>query len=108
MISLGLGLQCSQRPPGGGVDPAIASAVVTGAGTASVNVTFPPSGQQNGRNYYLSVDETAEVVWSGFDWSINNADGIAYSSPDNVAYPWLATTWLVVDGSLPAPTVTMG
>jgi hypothetical protein len=95
----------ASAPPG--PDPETASAVVSGAGTATSNGTYERTGEQNGKAYYVSGGN--EIVWSGADWRINDGalESISYGSSDDVAYPWLAT-WSASDGNPPAPTVEAG
>lgn len=93
-----------------GFDPETASAVVTGAGSPELNVTYPRAGSVNGRAYF-QLAEVGELAWSGVGWEFNGAAGggyNAYLSPKDVEYPWLATAWEVADGTPPAPTVAAG
>jgi hypothetical protein len=107
---MGALLTLLKRQRGAAIDPETASAVVSGAGTATVNATHTRSGSQNGKPYFVNgVD--SEIIWDNGagEWWINDGSfGTAYSSGEDVAFPWLVTAWTVVDGDTPAPTVTAG
>ncbi len=106
-VRRGQGLSLSPAPASPDLDPETASAVVAGAGTAEANLTYPRAGEQDGRPRFLL--DLREISWGGSQWNINGPDGFTlYFSNDDVAYPWLVTTWLPSDGSPPVPTVTMG
>lgn len=97
---------------GASVAPTQNTAVVAGAGTALANGSYTARGMRNGKPYYNLLgqpDSNADDViqWDGAQWVILGV-GLAeyYVSPDNVAFPWLAT---FVSGALgvdPAPAVT--
>ena len=88
---------------------------VSGAGSANANNTYTYDGiGANGRPIYrngLTFPSDATVNWTLTNqWEIRG-DGFAlvyYFSTDNVAYPWLVTTWQVSGGSSPVPTVVEG
>jgi hypothetical protein len=88
---------------------------VSGAGSANANNTYTYDGiGANGKPIYrngLTFPQDATVNWSfSNQWEIRG-DGFAlvyYFSTDNVAYPWLVTTWQVSGGSSPVPTVVEG
>jgi hypothetical protein len=92
-----------------GPDPETASAIVSGAGSASSNGTYERNGDVNGRPNYELLGGNF-IRWSGASWVLNDntVGGTTYSSSDDVAYPWLVTTWVVEDGTEPVPTVTIG
>jgi hypothetical protein len=88
---------------------------VSGAGSANANNTYTYDGiGANGRPIYrngLTFPSDATVNWTLTNqWEIRG-DGFAlvyYFSTDNVAYPWLVTTWQVSGGNSPVPTVVEG
>ncbi len=88
---------------------------VSGAGSANANNTYTYDGiGANGKPIYrngLTFPQDATVNWTlSNQWEIRG-DGFAlvyYFSTDNVAYPWLVTTWQVSGGSSPVPTVVEG
>lgn len=87
--------------------------VVSGAGTASVNGTYWPTGTLNGRViYYLNgeVDAGNPALWfSGTEWFIGLLGSEIYMTTGDDA-PW-EETWtptIVGPGDSPAPTVTQG
>lgn len=88
------------------------SAVVTGAGTSAANGTLSYFGQLNGRAAYVydgSTDPTVDgILWADAQWKINTSGAGVYFSNDDVAFPWLVSTWEQNDGDLPVPVVTQG
>lgn len=83
---------------------------IIGAGTEAANGYYTKRGTFNGRPYYNLIgtpNATAAyaVSWSGSDWKIFKDDGNnQYGSTDDVAYPWLVTTWSQNGGDTPVPT----
>lgn len=89
-------------------DPATASVIVSGAGTPTANGEYPPFDTFNGKPRYKKTTSTNLVFWNGGAWIVDDEEDVgapAYSSTQNVAYPWLVTVWAVEDGALPVPTV---
>lgn len=93
---------------------AASSAIVSGAGTAAVNGTYTERGTSDGKPYYNlegQPDNTGidVIVWqtASVRWVIYTNDSM-YQSTDAVAFPWLVTTWVALEGSEPVPTVTEG
>lgn len=93
----------------------MSSVLVSGAGTASVNGTYTvwASSPLNGKTaYVLSGTEPGDpgsdgIYWDGTQWRIYGDGGtFYYFSDDDVAEPWLVTTWQLDNGSEPFPTVT--
>lgn len=84
------------------------SVLVSGAGTSAVNGTYLVDGTFNGKTRYTlvgGVTGTNSIAWYGTTWQIVSTAG-QYTSFDDVAYPWLVTSWLTSGGSNPVPTVT--
>jgi hypothetical protein len=82
--------------------------LVSGAGTSAVNGAYLVDGTFNGKTRYTlvgGVTGTNSIAWYGTTWQIVSTTG-QYTSFDNVAYPWLVTSWLTSGGSNPVPTVT--
>ena len=85
----------------------MADMIVSGAGTSEVNGTYVESGTYDGGRPKYVYDNYV-LIWSS-GWGIVTQDfsSVYYASDDDVATPDLCTTWKVVmDGELPAPTVT--
>jgi len=83
------------------------SVLVSGAGTTSSNGTYTLSGQENGKNRYVSGSNV--INWDGSNWLIYEfveLEDVAYISSDDVEFPWQVTTWSEANGSVPNPTVT--
>lgn len=82
--------------------------VVSGAGTSAANGTPTYFNQTNSRAAYVysGSDPTADgIYWTGTAWRIRRSSSTLYASSDDVAFPWLATTWDEAIGDSPAPTV---
>lgn len=79
---------------------------ISGAGTS--NGLYIENGSVASRpQYTLSGGILAAVSWSGAQWVILSEDELnQYVSDDDVAFPWLVTTWATDEGSLPLPTLT--
>ena len=78
---------------------------VSGTGNANVDGSYNPNGTINGRNAYIhAVNGITEVFWTGAQLRILAVDAI-YDSYDDVAEPWLATTWILVSGTGGIPVV---
>lgn len=91
------------------VELAGGSTTVKNAETAAVNGEYTQRGTSNSKPYYNLVGQANSttnyaIVWTGTIWRINNSAGtLVYQSTNNVAYPWLVTTWT---GATAVPTVT--
>lgn len=82
--------------------------LVSGAGTSAVNGTYLVDGTFNGKTRYTLVGGVTganSIAWYGTTWQIVSTTG-QYTSFNDVAYPWLVTSWLTSGGSNPVPTVT--
>ncbi len=84
----------------------MASMIVSGAGTSTANETYVENGTQNGKPYYEYFDQA--IQWNGIAWQITGSSGTItwYESTEDVATPNLVSSWDIVDGSAPAPTVS--
>lgn len=87
----------------------MANVVVSGAGSSEVNGTYEPGGFINDRPIYGFGVFT--IWWEGGAWIIFEGEagsfGLTYYySADDVAEPWLATTWGADSGFDPPPTVS--
>lgn len=84
---------------------------VYGGGTGSVTAAYNARGTEELKPYYNVIGQagsinTYAIVWPGVAWTVNDSAGFeVYYSNDDVAYPWLVTTWLLGTGVAPAPTV---
>lgn len=84
--------------------------LVAGAGTEAANGYYTKRGTSNGKGYFTLLGMPSHQVeggvsWDGSIWVIYNAAGqLQYQSTDDVAYPWLVTTWTLVNGANPVPT----
>jgi hypothetical protein len=88
---------------------AIPNIIVASAGTTAVNGTYVSNSAQNDRPVYRLYDALYYIMWDDPDWYIYYYDTgftYLYVSTDDVATPDLCTTWTVVDGDAPVPTVT--
>ena len=91
------------------------SVTVSGAGTAAINGIYFADGTFNGKTKYTLTGAISSpifpsgfsnsIAWYGTTWQIVSTTG-QYASFDDVAYPWLVTSWLTSGGSNPVPTVT--
>lgn len=112
-MSVFTAIAASAKPTEAAGEP---SAIVSGAGTAGANGTYTERGDANGRPYYNLEGQpdnpfSSSIEWNGADmWTIRNSDGDAfYTSGDDVAFPWLVTTWGQGDfGVNPVPVVSEG
>ena len=79
--------------------------LVAGAGTTSMNGTYVPGAETVGKPSY---DKGADdISWSGTLWKIRlNSSTSQYQSAENVDTPDIVTTWTVMGGDAPAPTVS--
>ena len=88
----------------------MANIIVSGAGTTAVNGTYVATGQLSGDKPVYANNANSDIVigWDSIEWFIMNLSTqvIYYYSPDDVATPDLCTTWEVIDGEPPVPTVT--
>ena len=86
------------------------SVLVSDAGTIAAKGTYTKRGVNNGKPYYNLVGEPdvfdiMSVFWSGGAWDITDEDAL-YTSDEDVAFPWQVTTWNLINGSAPVPTVS--
>ena len=91
--------------------------IVSGAGTSAANGTYAFQGVHawNNKPYYKKSNQEL-IEWdftgNGHTWEIVGFDEdefedvVFYYTDDDVATPDLVTTWVLEDGSSPAPTVT--
>jgi hypothetical protein len=93
--------------------PTESNALVTGAGTITVNGSYIPMGTSGGKTYYnmegTSDDPTVNaIVWAGSAWQILDDRGtVMYSAPNGDSFPWEATEWITqASGINPPPIVT--
>lgn len=96
--------------PIGGSPPVNESFTVAGAGSSAMNGTYVNYGTANGKPKYSKdgTDSYPRIYWSSGFWVMDvTGNAVAdYSSNQDVATPDLVTTWNVVEGVGPAPTVT--
>jgi len=81
----------------------MSNVIVASAGTTAVNGTYTLNGTVNGRSAY--VFGSYAIEWDGADWHLFDSGFTYYTSPSDVAQPWLAT-WFRASGSIPTPTFT--
>jgi hypothetical protein len=84
--------------------------IVSGAGRGHANGRYLQAGISNGKPYYEKTgNQDPLILWVEDAWriydSIDNED-TWYFSTEDVATPDLVTTWTVLEGQAPAPTVT--
>ena len=86
---------------------------ISGAGTAEANGIYTERGTNLGRPAYTLLgiqgfDEfLASIAWNGEGWAIHDTNGNSgYVSLEDVAFPWLVTSWTPFDDLAPAPTAT--
>jgi hypothetical protein len=87
-------------------EPTFNAVIVSGAGTDTSNGTYVLSGEENGRNKYVSGSNT--ITWEGFiNWFLfdGSEERNTYGSQNDVSVPWDAI-WEVEDADEPAPTLT--
>ena len=84
----------------------MANMIVSGAGSTELNGTYIETGTLNGKYYYEY--DVYRISWDGNMWVIGSIAQIFYISQDDVSTPDLCTTWDVMGGISPAPTVTKG
>ena len=84
---------------------------IIGAGTAAANGYYTKRGTYEGYSYYVLIGNLSSVthasVYRYHDvWKISAEGEVElYTSTDDVAFPWLVTTWnTAVGGDGPAPT----
>lgn len=79
--------------------------VVSGAGSETTNGEYVRDGNSGARASYSTGANTA--IWNGGRWEIYDAalGDVSYYSFDDVAYPWLVTTWETEAADGPAPAV---
>jgi hypothetical protein len=79
--------------------------IVEGSGTASSDGTYVYYSTLLGRPAYILNSNT--ISWDGVSWYLYDDNSVAntYASTDNVLFPWLGT-WMIENGSSPAPTLT--
>lgn len=79
---------------------------IADTGNANVDGDYDPNGTLNGRDAYIHASNgITEVYWTGTVWRIV-AVGAILDSSDDVAQPWLATTWTLISGTASDPTIT--
>jgi len=96
--------------------PLASSVLVSGAGNAETDGTYPPRGTLNDRTYYNLEDEpdnpdASAILWDGANWLLLLSDGsVGYSSDlplgVDAPNPWDVPEWFAIDGHDPAPAVT--
>jgi len=87
--------------------------IVSGAGTSAVNGTYEEGNYINGKPSYNKAQDYI-LYWrrdadlEEYVWGIFTSSGISslYYSLDDVASPDLCSSWAVLNGVSPAPTVT--
>jgi len=93
-----------------GSNPETAPAVVSDAGFAAVNGTYPRDGSRNGKPLYVLGINAISWEAAGY-WTISDStfSVLFYFAERDEPFPWDVTaTWDVADADEPAPTVTMG
>lgn len=91
--------------------PPESSVLVSGGGETSMNGTYSPRGDVNGKTYYNLIGQpddtvTSSIYWDGVQWSITSDHGnVGYFDDEDVPHPWDGTNWQILLAS-PAPTVT--
>lgn len=83
--------------------------LVSGAGFTVVDGTYTYDGELNGKPSYISDGGNNAIQWDSGQWIISTDNNefisvYAYTSTDDVAYPWLAT--FVNETTNPVPSVT--
>lgn len=91
------------------------AALVAGAGTSAANAlyTFRNVDGNGHPSYNINGEPDSDIFKAihndngagGIYWRILD-DDVYYYSTDNVAFPWLVTTWVQDIGDSPVPTVT--
>lgn len=83
---------------------------VRSAGSSVVRGVYTKQGVENGKPVYMMGNY--KLAWNGSLWRFTRRVAIFtlvyYTSSNNVAYPWLVTTWTAVDGVTPLPEVYEG
>jgi hypothetical protein len=79
------------------------SVKVFNAGSDEVDGVYLPTDSINGKVAYRKDDYT--ISWDGTAWIISGNTTDYYTSSDNTAFPWQATTWSVDSGDSPYPDV---
>lgn len=104
------GISFVQSASGTTADGANGACIISGAGTGGANGTWICNGSSNGKPSY-GLDGRDPVLysikWVSTSWriAVNGLD--VYRSTDNVAFPWLVTTWILrPDGANPLPVTT--
>lgn len=78
---------------------------IADTGNSNIDGTYDPNGTVNSRPAYIhAVNGITEVFWTGAQWRILATDAIL-DSYDDVAQPWLTTTWILVSGTASDPTI---
>jgi hypothetical protein len=78
--------------------------LVSGLTVANANGLYVQNGQENGKNvYFLNGtnfgNSQSSIYWNGTHWYIEELEnGPLFESDQDVAYPWLVTTWTPLDG----------
>jgi len=78
----------------------------SGAGTETTNGVYTRNGNSGARAAYFSGANS--VTWSGGTWDVYDdvLGDVSYYSFDDVAYPWLVSTWEIGSGDGAGPTAT--
>lgn len=86
----------------------MADVVVSGAGSTAVNGTYAEGETVNGKPSYTKGDVTIQWELDGelLYWGMFGNGYYYYASLDDTVTPDLATTWEIIEGAEPAPTVT--
>lgn len=88
--------------------PADAALVVGSGAGGLINGVYARNGDFGGRATYLCAGNGAYARWNVSQWELLTVgNALIYKSTDNVAFPWLVTTWIDDTAfSAPVPTVT--
>ena len=86
----------------------MANIIVSGAGSTEVNGTYAVVDEGGEKPVYANNANSDIVIGWDNAWIIMNSSTwfIYYYSSDDVATPDLCTTWKVLEGEPPVPTVT--
>lgn len=93
------------------VAPPSGPVLVEDAGSSGANGIYTERGVFTDRPYYILEGEADDpssnsITWDSERWVISGSGAnLLYTSFDDVAFPWLATTWIELGGDLPVPTV---
>jgi hypothetical protein len=100
-------LWARRRVSSPGPDVPSGNMIVSGAGTAAANGTYLLDGTQGGKPKYTKQgDATTFIQWTDPIWELLSNFNRQYFAFVDTATPDLASTWEVLEGAAPAPTVT--